>query len=90
MENQIINVILPWMREVGLPGVILVIWYFDHRRITDLENFVDAFKRLTGEAGEREKCMLEVIQMNVACLSRLEQKISDNTFCPIVRREGGK
>ena len=90
MDPALLNSILPWIREIGLPGMILVIWYFDHRRISDLENFVGAFKRLTLEAGEREKCMLEVIQMNVACLSRLEQKISDNTFCPIVRREGGK
>lgn len=82
--------ILPWMREVGLPGVILIIWYFDHRRISEIENFSDTYRRLATEAGEREKSLLEAIQMNVACLSRLEQKINDNIFCPVVRKERGQ
>jgi hypothetical protein len=34
--------------------------------------------------------VIETLQMNVACMSRMEQKIADNIFCPIVRKESGK
>jgi hypothetical protein len=51
---------------------------------------VKAFKRLAEEGQEREKVALECMQMAVACINRMEQKIADNVFCPIVRKESGK
>jgi hypothetical protein len=79
-----------WVKEIGLPAIILIIWYFDHKRLNGFENLVKAFKRLAEEGQEREKVALECMQMAVACINRMEQKIADNVFCPIVRKESGK
>jgi hypothetical protein len=90
MEGVSATMLFGWVKEVGLPAIILIIWYFDHKRLNGFENLAKAFKRLAEESQDREKMVIETLQMNVACMSRMEQKIADNIFCPIVRKESGK
>ncbi len=93
MDTVPINMLMQWLRDLGtagLPVILFVVWYYDHKKIAALESLAKAFKRLTEESHSREQVMHECTSMSIACLSRIEQKISDNTFCPIMRKEMGK
>ena len=84
--------IIDLVRYVGVPAIILIIWWWDQRRFNFLRTMVDDYKALVErhqeqqeEATDAIKEVRDAIYLNVQGLSRMETKIDNNRFCPIVR-----
>ncbi|MDP8255132.1 MAG: hypothetical protein P9M14_05240 [Candidatus Alcyoniella australis] len=68
------------LKAFGLPGIILIIWYFDHRKI-------DAYRQMVKQDGQLLVEIRDALLMFTREMTRLQQKVDDNQFCPMVKRE---
>ncbi len=70
-----INQILPLCESIGFPALVFAIWYIYHQSQVKAYNF------------EILKDLLETNQYHAALLSRIESKIDNNLWCPILKKE---
>ena len=83
--------ILEWAKNIGVPGVIFLIWYLYHKAQTAiLMNLIDEHKARDDKNFEVLGRYAEILEYHAACLARMETKIDDNQFCPLARKEAGK
>ena len=71
----------PFVENVGFPALIFAIWYIYH------QSQVKAFEKIIQNNFEILKDLLETNQYHAALLSRIESKIDNNLWCPILKRE---
>lgn len=76
------------VKLAGFPGVIFLIWYLYHRsQAKTLTTIIDQQAEREKNNFELLREMLETNNYHAAVLTRLEQQINNNQFCPIVRKE---
>jgi len=84
---------------LGLPGLIFVIWYVDQKRLDKvLRNYKDDMARvirmyednvlLVKNYQRLADDLAGIIQLNTQVQTRLVEKIDNNMFCPMIRKEG--
>lgn len=78
---DILNLITPILENTGFPVLIFLIWYVYHN------SQVKAINKIIKNNFEILKQMLEVNQKHTETLSRIENKIDNNLWCPILKRE---
>lgn len=71
----------PLFEDVGFPALIFLIWYIYH------QSQVKAFEQIIKNNFEILKDLLETNQYHAAILSRIESKIDNNLWCPILKKE---
>ena len=71
----------PFVENVGFPALIFAIQYIYHNAQTK------AFEKLMQNNFDILKDMLETNQYHAAILSRIESKIDNNLWCPMLKRE---
>ena len=76
-----INQILPLCESIGFPALVFAIWYIYH------QSQVKAFELIIQDNFEILKDLLETNQYHAALLSRIESKIDNNFWCPILKKE---
>ncbi|MGI6394511.1 MAG: hypothetical protein ACOX2F_07270 [bacterium] len=98
MDSLFIDV----MKNAGIPGLIFLIFYIYHKSQTTIyenmaKNQNKIYDDIIKQNTERENRnfetlsdMIETMQLNIAMLSRIESKIENNTYCPIVRAQKEK
>lgn len=64
-----------------LPALIFAIWYIYHQAQ------VKTFEKIIQNNFEILKDLLETNQYHAAILSRIESKIDNNLWCPILKKE---
>jgi hypothetical protein len=74
---------IPIIESVGFPALIFVIWYVYHKAQ------VKTFEALMTNNFTILKDLLETNQYHAALLSRIESKIDNNMWCPILRKRMG-
>ena len=90
---------LAFVIQTGLAGVILLIWRAEQRKNQELVQMLRETYRHLEEALQLQKDTARklcesferfdtLISLNVASLSRIEQKIVDGIHCPIIRKGG--
>ena len=84
--------IIDLVRYVGVPAIILIIWWWDQRRFNLLKEMIQDYKALVESHQEQQKEAIDAIRetrdaiyLNVQGMSRMETKIDNNRFCPIMR-----
>ena len=80
MESVNLMVII---ESIGFPALIFVIWYVYHKAQ------VKTFEVLLNNNFTILKDLLETNQYHAALLSRIESKIDNNMWCPILRKRMG-
>lgn len=78
---DIYSQIIPFVESVGFPALIFAIWYIYH------QSQVKAFELIVKDNFEILKDLLETNQYHAAILSRVENKIDNNLWCPILKKE---
>ena len=78
---DIIQQLSPLIENVGFPALIFLIWYIYH------QSQVKAFELIINDNFEILKDLLETNQLHAALLSRIESKIDNNLWCPILKKE---
>ncbi len=78
---DIFNQIIPFVESVGFPALIFAIWYIYH------QGQMKAFELIVKDNFEILKELLETNQYHAALLSRIENKIDNNLWCPILKKE---
>ena len=78
---EFLNQITPFIEDVGFPALIFLIWYIYHQAQ------VKSFEKIIQNNFEILKDLLETNQYHAALLSRIESKIDNNLWCPILKRE---
>lgn len=78
---DIYSQIIPFVESVGFPALIFAIWYIYH------QSQVKAFELIVKDNFEILKELLETNQYHAAILSRVENKIDNNLWCPILKKE---
>ena len=78
---DIIQQLSPLIENVGFPALIFLIWYIYH------QSQVKAFELIINDNFEILKDLLETNQCHAALLSRIESKIDNNLWCPILKKE---
>lgn len=78
---DIIQHLSPLIENVGFPALIFLIWYIYH------QSQVKAFELIINDNFEILKDLLETNQFHAALLSRIESKIDNNLWCPILKKE---
>jgi len=76
-----INQFLPLIENIGFPAVIFAIWYIYHKAQ------VKTFEDMMSQNFTILKDLLETNQYHAALLSRVESKIDNNLWCPILKKE---
>ncbi len=76
-----ITQIYPMLESVGFPALIFLIWYIYH------QSQVKAFELIIKDNFEILKDLLETNQYHAALLSRIESKMDNNLWCPILKKE---
>ncbi|MCD8024185.1 MAG: hypothetical protein LUE64_01475 [Candidatus Gastranaerophilales bacterium] len=78
---EFLNQLSPFIENAGFPALIFLIWYIYHQsQVKTLETIInDNFEIL--------KELLETNQYHAAILSRIESKIDNNLWCPILKKE---
>ncbi|MCD7780894.1 MAG: hypothetical protein LUH05_09520 [Candidatus Gastranaerophilales bacterium] len=78
---EFLNQLSPFIENAGFPALIFAIWYIYHQsQVKTLETIInDNFEIL--------KELLETNQYHAAILSRIESKIDNNLWCPILKKE---
>jgi len=71
----------PFIENVGFPALIFAIWYIYHQAQ------VKAFEKIIQNNFEILKDLLETNQYHAALLSRIESKIDNNLWCPLLKKE---
>ena len=78
---DIIQQLSPLIENVGFPALIFLIWYIYH------QSQVKAFELIINDNFEILKDLLETNHFHAALLSRIESKIDNNLWCPILKKE---
>ena len=76
-----INQFLPLVQNIGFPAVIFLVWYIYHKAQSKL------FENMMNQNFSILKDLLETNQYHAALLSRVESKIDNNLWCPILKKE---
>ena len=71
----------PFVENIGFPALIFAIWYIYHQAQ------VKAFEKIIQNNFEILKDLLETNQYHAALLSRIESKIDNNLWCPLLKKE---
>ena len=80
--------ILEWAKNIGIPGVIFLIWYLYHKSQSGiLMKLIEEHKARDDKNFEVLGRYAEILEYHGACLARMETKIDDNQFCPLARKE---
>lgn len=77
---EIFEQLSPFVENIGFPALIFAIWYIYHQAQ------VKAFEKIIQNNFEILKDLLETNQYHAAILSRIESKIDNNLWCPILKR----
>jgi len=75
------------VRVFGLPGIIFVIWWFDHKRINQLQANLKSYKNLCEKYCKMAEDQMEIISLNITSLSKIQQKLEDYKLCPLAQKE---
>lgn len=76
------------MKNLGVAGLIFVVWYVYHQSVMrSLQSVIEEQRRKDEQNFEILKSFVDTLQYQGACLARMENKIDTNTFCPITRKE---
>lgn len=78
---DILNLLSPILENMGLPALMFLVWYVYH------SSQVKAINKIIKNNFEILKQMLEVNQKHTETLSRIENKIDNNLWCPILKKE---
>ncbi len=78
---EFIEQLSPFIENVGFPTLIFAIWYIYH------QSQVKSFEKIIQNNFEILKELLETNQYHAALLSRIENKIDNNLWCPILKKE---
>lgn len=78
------------VRVFGLPGIIFVIWWFDHKRMNQLQSNLKSYKNLCEKYCKMAEDQMEIITLNIKSLSKIEQKLEDYRLCPMVKEKKEK
>ena len=78
---EIFEQLSPFVENIGFPALIFAIWYIYHQAQ------VKAFEKIIQNNFEILKDLLETNQYHAAILSRIESKIDNNLWCPILKKE---
>jgi len=76
-----VNQFLPLIQNIGFPAVIFLVWYIYHKAQSKL------FEDMMNQNFSILKDLLETNQYHAALLSRVESKIDNNLWCPILKKE---
>nr|BDD48253.1 hypothetical protein 3 [bacterium] len=68
------------VKNIGFPAVVFAIWYIYHK------SQVKTFEEIIKNNFAVLKDLLETNQQHTAILSRLENKIDANLWCPFIRK----
>jgi len=101
IEGLPISMIALAINVLGLPGLIFIIWYVDQKRLDKvLRNYKEDLARvvrmyednvlLVKNHQRLADDLVAIIQLNTQVQTRLVEKIDNNMFCPLVRKEGPK
>lgn len=71
--------IIELVKNIGFPAVVFAIWYIYHK------SQVKTFEEIIKNNFAVLKDLLETNQQHTAILSRLENKIDANLWCPFIR-----
>lgn len=82
--NMDLMIVSKLFQSIGFPAVIFVIWYIYHQAQ------VKTFENLMNQNFIILKDLLETNQYHAAILSRIENKIDTNFWCPILKKEVNK
>jgi len=82
--NMDLMIVSKLFQSIGFPAVIFVIWYIYHQAQ------VKTFENLMNQNFIILKDLLETNQYHAAILSRIENKIDTNFWCPILKKEVSK
>lgn len=72
---------IPVVESIGFPALIFVIWYVYHK------SQVKTFENLMNNNFVILKDLLETNQYHAAILSRIESKMDNNLWCPLLKKE---
>jgi Fe2+ transport system protein B len=75
-ENTLIGELAKF---VGFPIILFIIWMYYHRATMRI------FEKMLDAQFSTLKELIETNQCTVTLLARIEQKIDNNIFCPLVR-----
>ena len=81
---DMINELVPVIENIGFPAIIFAVWYIYHQAQ------VKAFEKIIQNNFDILKDLLETNQYHAALLSRIENKIDNNLWCPILKKEINK
>ncbi len=99
LEGIPVSVVVSIVYVLGLPGLVMIMWYVDHRRYDKIlsiykqdmtqvtrfyENNVDLVKHYEKLASD----LSSIIHLNTQVQTQLVEQIKHNMFCPIVREKG--
>lgn len=78
---DVLTQISPLVESIGFPALVFAIWYIYHQAQ------VRSFEKIIQNNFEILRDLLETNQYHAAILSRIESKIDNNLWCPILKRE---
>jgi hypothetical protein len=100
MDGVSFPLLLELASRVGLPGVLMVIWWMsDRAHARHMEEIrrmyernvrlVEAYEALCRSQQTLAQDLKDVIMLNTQSNTHLADAIAHNQFCPMVRREQG-
>jgi hypothetical protein len=99
LEGLPVSLAVSVVYVLGLPGLVMILWYVDHRRTDKIlsvykrdmtqvtrfyENNVDLVKHYENLAND----LASIIHLNTQVQTQLVEQIKNNMFCPMVRQKG--
>ncbi len=99
LEGIPVSLVVSIVYVLGLPGLVMILWYVDHRRYDKIlsvyksdmtqvtrfyKNNVDLVKHYENLAND----LASIIHLNTQVQTQLVEKIKHNMFCPMVREKG--
>lgn len=71
----------PLIESIGFPALIFIIWYLYHKAQ------VKTFEKIMEQNFNILKDLLETNHYQGVLLSRIESKVDNNLWCPILKKE---
>lgn len=78
---EFIEQLSPLIESIGFPALVFAIWYIYH------QSQVKAFEKIIENNFSILKDLLETNQYHAALLSRIESKMDNNLWCPLLKKE---
>lgn len=76
-----ITEVIPLLESIGFPSIIFVIWYIYHNAQ------VKTFEKIMEQNFNILKELLETNHYQGVILARIENKVDNNLWCPILKKE---